>query len=79
MQKGSKMKKCLRFDMIEQYFSGVSGHPQDIMKELGIKYEHAIPQSIGDQWWFIDCEYDCILPKFIDEMEFTEEDRKHWL
>lgn len=73
------MSKCLKFWMMRQYHAGVPGHPQIVMKELGIKYEHAIPQSIGDQWWFIDCEYSCELPEYIEEMEFTEEDRKHWL
>ena len=26
------------------------------MKELGITYQHATPQSMGDQWWFWNCE-----------------------
>jgi hypothetical protein len=32
-----------------------SMHPQDAMKELGITYQHATPQSMGDQWWFWNC------------------------
>ena len=32
------------------------GHPQEIMKRLGITYQHATPQSISDQWWFWNCE-----------------------
>lgn len=31
-------------------------HPQVVMKELGITYQHATPQSMGDQWWFWNCE-----------------------
>ena len=31
-------------------------HPQKVMKELGITYQHATPQSIGDQWWFWNCK-----------------------
>ena len=31
-------------------------YPQKAMKELGITYKKAIPQSMGDQWWFYDCE-----------------------
>jgi hypothetical protein len=31
-------------------------HPQVMMKKLGITYQHATPQSIGDQWWFWNCE-----------------------
>lgn len=33
-----------------------SRHPQKVMKELGIDYQHATPQSMGDQWWFWNCE-----------------------
>ncbi len=31
-------------------------HAQDRMKSLGITYQHATPQSLGDQWWFWNCE-----------------------
>lgn len=31
-------------------------HAQLIMKELGITYQIAVPQSMGDQWWFFNCE-----------------------
>jgi hypothetical protein len=31
-------------------------HPQDIMRKLGITYQHATPKSIFDQWWFWNCE-----------------------
>ena len=33
-----------------------SEHPQKVMRELGITYQHATSQSIGDQWWFWNCE-----------------------
>lgn len=26
------------------------------MKRLGITYQHATPQSMGDQWWFWNCD-----------------------
>jgi hypothetical protein len=26
------------------------------MKSLGITYTHSTPQSLGDQWWFWNCE-----------------------
>lgn len=31
-------------------------HPVDQMRNLGITYEHATPQSMGDQWWFWNCK-----------------------
>ena len=73
------MKNCLRFCMMEQHYAQVKGHPQEVMRNLGIKYKYAIPQSLGDQWWFIDCEYNCELPSYLTVMEFTDEDREHWI
>lgn len=41
-------------------------HPQVVMKELGISYHHATPQSIAEQWWFWNCEgYPETLPQFL--------------
>lgn len=42
----------LRYDM----YSAPAGHPQAVMRSLGITYQHATPQSIADQWWFWNCE-----------------------
>lgn len=45
-------------------------HPQLAMKELGISYESAIPQSIADQWWFLGCEVSPEkLPPFLSVIE----------
>ena len=45
-------------------------HPQKSMKELGINYQHATPQSMGDQWWFWNCEnLPEALPPFLTEMD----------
>ncbi len=32
------------------------GHPQKVMRELGITYQHATPQSMFDMWQFWNCE-----------------------
>lgn len=46
-----------------------SMHPQKAMRELGINYQHATPQSAGDQWWFWNCEnLPEELPPFLTEM-----------
>lgn len=37
-------------------YSSPSGHPQVVMKNLGITYQYATPQSIIDEWWFWNCE-----------------------
>lgn len=46
------MIQMLKFCMRSAHDVGVGGHPQLVMKELGITYVHAVPQSMGDQWWF---------------------------
>lgn len=48
--------KHLRYDMQTAYESGEKRHAQVHMKDLGITYLQATPQSIGDQWWFWCCE-----------------------
>lgn len=31
-------------------------HPQQLMCDIGINYKLAVPQSMGDCWWFFGCE-----------------------
>jgi len=45
------------------------GHPQNVMKRLCITYQHATPQTMGDQWWFWNCEnLPDVLPDHITEL-----------
>lgn len=45
-------------------------HPQVVMRELGITYQHATPQSIADQWWFWNCQgVPRDLPEFLSILE----------
>jgi len=47
----------LRFDIMWACYENVKQeHPQKVMKDLGIKYQHATPQSISNSWWFWNCE-----------------------
>jgi len=46
----------LRYCMRTAEDEGITGHPQLVIKDLGITYQHATPQSIGDQWWYWNCE-----------------------
>ena len=55
--------------MQDAYEQGATCHPQAEMKKLGITYQHATPQSIGDQWWFWNCQ--CMpdpIPNFLSIM-----------
>ncbi|MCP3965613.1 MAG: hypothetical protein GY718_04555 [Lentisphaerae bacterium] len=48
---------------------GETRHAQVIMKSLGITYQHSTPQSMGDQWWFWNCEnIPQELPGYITEL-----------
>nr|DAE54946.1 MAG TPA: hypothetical protein [Caudoviricetes sp.] len=58
----------LRYDCMGAAYAGVNKHPEVVMRELGITYELAIPQSMGDQWWLFNCNHED-LPCFITEME----------
>ena len=31
-------------------------HAQEFMETMGIAYQHAVPQSMFDSWWFFNCE-----------------------
>lgn len=59
---------------LDQYL--VSKHAQLIMKDIGITYALAVPQSISDAWWFFGCRsipyplpsYLSIIPTEIEEL-----------
>lgn len=61
------MAKHLRFDcMVAIIDCEEKRHPQIVMEELGISYQHSTPQSIAEQFWFWNCEnVPESLPKFI--------------
>ena len=46
------MSKHLRLNC----YMGYAEPPQQTMQRLGITYQHSTPQSMGDQWWFWNCE-----------------------
>jgi hypothetical protein len=50
--------------------AGENRHPQVVMRELGITYQHATPQSIMDAWWFWNCKNVPVnLPPFLRELK----------
>lgn len=66
--------KHLRYCMMSAYQAGIKEHPQEVMKALGIGYEKSIPQSIGDQWWFLNVTTDGHLPPpFLTDMKVGKE------
>lgn len=49
-------KRHLRFKLREAYDVGETRHAQEVMRSLGITYKLAVPQTMGDQWWFFNCD-----------------------
>jgi hypothetical protein len=48
-------------------------HAQVLMRELGITYQLAVPQSIGDCWWFFNCEnVPTELPEYLSVRDFGD-------
>jgi hypothetical protein len=63
------MNLCFNY-MTAQLDCGEQRHAQVVMRELGITYQHGTPQSLGDQYWFWNCEnIPEKLPKFITELD----------
>ena len=59
----------LKFCALTAAKLSVLDHPQDVMMTLGIDYEEAIPQSVGDQWWFMGCTGNTeSLPEYLKEI-----------
>lgn len=61
----------LSFDCLWAHYNGIKqGNPQQVMRELGITYQHSTPQSISNQWWFWNCEnIPDDLPPFLKKMD----------
>jgi hypothetical protein len=50
-------------------------HPQDVMRELSIDYQHPTPQSMYDQWWFWNCKGKLDnLPDYLSELHLKPRD-----
>lgn len=48
-------------------------HAQLCLKELGITYQLAVPQSMGDCWWFFNCEnVPDELPEYLKVRDFGD-------
>ena len=63
--------KHLRYCLMDASFEAKENrHPEIVMKELGIKYQLSVPQSIYDQWWFFCCEnIPKDIPSFLTSMK----------
>ena len=74
------MSKHLRFDVLWAAYNNVKqDHPQKVMKELGITYQHATPQIIADQWWFWNCEnIPEQLPPYLEFMDLNPMEQIGW-
>lgn len=59
----------LRYSYMEAHDCKEDRHAQEVMRELGIIYQYAVPQSLGDQWHFWNCKNaPSPLPAFLTEI-----------
>ena len=64
------MSKHLTLNFYTASYENENRHPLDIMKSLGITYQHKTPQSMGDCWWFWNCKnIPEVLPSYIKELK----------
>lgn len=67
------MARHLTYSYEGAYNANKSGHAQDVMKELGITYQHSTPQSMGSAFWFWNCEnIPENLPKYIYDLDIDD-------
>lgn len=63
--KKQHLKYCLR----TADECGVTNHPVNVMKFLGILHQHSTPQSMCDCWWFWNCEGEIKeLPSYLSKL-----------
>lgn len=59
--------------------AGETRHAQEVMRALGITYQHATPQSLGDCWWFWNCKnVPAELPVYLEELKVKPRDAVGW-
>jgi hypothetical protein len=60
----------LRYSLHGAYDAKINKHAQLDMKDIGITYQHATPQSMGEQWWFWNCEnVPSLLPEYLTVLD----------
>lgn len=54
-----------------------SRHALTVMKDLGITFKKAVPQSLYDSWWFFDCVIPAgtKLPSYLNVHDFGDINR----
>lgn len=72
--------KHLRYCLYSAHINcDITAHPQQTMHALGIKYQAATPQSLGEQWWFWNCEnIPEPLPQYLTELTVDPYDAIGW-
>lgn len=62
------------YDDVGKYDAVFREHPQKVLRDFGITYKKAVPQSIGNQWWFFDVQGDLSqLHKDLYEIKFKDD------
>lgn len=63
----------MHVDLVVDLYKTGGEHAQALMKRLGITYYTAVPQSMGDCWWFFNCRnVPDVLPSSITMHDFGD-------
>ena len=66
------MTKQLRYCLQTADRTHLHEHPVNVMKNLGITYQHRTPQSMSAEWWFWNCEnIPDKLPDYLREVDIN--------
>lgn len=67
------MEKLYRYDLISASLAGEKRHPQQVVKDLGLKIVYGEPVPIADCWMFRFAEpFSATLPPFIEPVRETD-------
>lgn len=73
------MEKLYRYDLIGASLAGEPRHPQQVVKDLGLKIVYGEPVPIADCWMFRFAEpFNLELPSYIEYVPETEGTAKRY-
>ena len=67
------MERLYRYDLISASLAGEPRHPQQVVKDLGLKIVYGEPVPIADCWMFRFKEpFTVAMPSFIEPVKETD-------
>ena len=67
----------LKYDYYSAIDHGQHRHAIDAMYDLGIEFEHSVPQSLIDEYWFFNCSN--VPDKLPEYISILQADPRDWI